>query len=303
MRSEFYRMGRARGMYKDSKWAKELLYLQNGEGSWGSFHTLSEPNKSPVTTEQALRRLQILGYTMEDEPIQKAVAYMGDCLSGAKQIPDRREKRHDWDIFTRLMLSAWIRRFTEENEKANQIADTWAGIITHAFSGGGFSRSDYAAAYRAVFGIAPQGGRLTDLNDFYHVSLLAGRLNEETEALVFDYLLNHEGGIYYVYDRRIGNAFGNAPPAPFASKTASRYLGAIELLSKYPNHSHKLGFVAEWLENNRKDNGKWDLGRFANDKVYFPLSDSWRGKNAREADCTYRIQNLLDALRPCRMNG
>ncbi len=71
-------------MYKNSKWAKEILCLQYDEGMWGYFHTLSEPRKHPVTTEQALRRLQILGYTIDDEPIQKAVEYMNDCLIGYK---------------------------------------------------------------------------------------------------------------------------------------------------------------------------------------------------------------------------
>ena len=90
-------------MYKDSIWAKEIIARQNREGSWGFFHTLSEPRKYPITTEQALRRLQNLGYTIYDEPIEKAVSYMSDCLAGKKQIPDRREKLHDWDIFTNLM--------------------------------------------------------------------------------------------------------------------------------------------------------------------------------------------------------
>ena len=49
-------------MYKESKWAKEILSLQKGDGSWGSnFHSLSIPTrKYPLTTEQALRRLAIV---------------------------------------------------------------------------------------------------------------------------------------------------------------------------------------------------------------------------------------------------
>lgn len=81
---------------KNSKWAREIITLQNNEGSWGYFHTLSNPDKRhPMTTEQALRRLQILGYTINDMPIEKAVAYMHDCLEGNNTTPDRREKLHD----------------------------------------------------------------------------------------------------------------------------------------------------------------------------------------------------------------
>ncbi|MGI6537913.1 MAG: hypothetical protein ACOX22_06190 [Caldicoprobacterales bacterium] len=109
--------------YRNSKWASEIIELQKDDGSWGYFHTLSNPSKrNPITTEQALRRLEILGYTINDKPIIKAVSYMQDCLAGKKSIPDRREKLHDWDIFTALMLSTWIRRFTKNDYNANDIA-------------------------------------------------------------------------------------------------------------------------------------------------------------------------------------
>jgi hypothetical protein len=54
----------------NSKWVKQILDLQHEDGSWGCFHTLSNPTKAqPMTTEQALRRLRILGLTKDDEPI------------------------------------------------------------------------------------------------------------------------------------------------------------------------------------------------------------------------------------------
>jgi membrane associated rhomboid family serine protease len=57
------------------------------------------------------------------------------------------------------MLATWIRRFTDKNEKANNVADTWASIITHAFSSGSFSHIDYVSAYKNIFGANPYGGR------------------------------------------------------------------------------------------------------------------------------------------------
>ena len=42
-------------------------------GKWGWFHSLSQFYASPLTTEQALRRLERSGYTMEDTCIPKAV--------------------------------------------------------------------------------------------------------------------------------------------------------------------------------------------------------------------------------------
>ena len=45
-----------------------------------------------------------------------------------------------------------------------------------------------------------------------------------------------------------------------------------------------------------QEDGKWDMSHAVNDKIYFPLSDNWRKKETRQADCTKRISNLIDAL-------
>jgi len=94
------------------------------DGSWGYFHSLSNPtSKQPITTEQALRRLEILEFTIDDKPIKKAVKYMNDCPIGKNKIPDRDEKTHvPWKKYIELMLSTWIKIFTNENKKANNTA-------------------------------------------------------------------------------------------------------------------------------------------------------------------------------------
>lgn len=109
--------------HKNTKWAKQILALQDEEGKWGYFHSLSQDSKTPLTTEQALRRLEILGYTMEDECIQKAVGYMGDCLAGKKEIPDRREKLHSWDIFTSILSYALLHRVDFMGERGTRFMD------------------------------------------------------------------------------------------------------------------------------------------------------------------------------------
>ena len=72
-------------MHKDTRWAQQIISLQDEEGKWGYFHTLFTDSKSPITTEKALKRLEILGYTIEDNCIKKAVSYMDDCLTGIKK--------------------------------------------------------------------------------------------------------------------------------------------------------------------------------------------------------------------------
>ena len=278
-------------MHKDSKWAKDIIALQEDDGKWGWFHSLSQFYQSPITTEQALRRLLYLGFTIEDDCIKKAVSYMNDCLIGNNNIPDRREKLHDWDIFTSLILSTWIRIFTKENLKANAVAQKWSHIISSAFENGEYSQETYVKTYHEVLGLKPNGGRLIDFVNFYPVSILADSLNQKIEEVFLEFILNKETGIYYINDHRIYTV-----PPVFKSKNTSRYLAAIELLLRYKTGKKKLQFVVDWLESNRNQFGKWDMGSSVNDKVYFPLSDNWRKKDAREADCTERITNIINVL-------
>lgn len=278
-------------MHKDGKWAKMILSLQEPDGKWGCFHSLSQFYGAPMTTEQALRRLENLGFTREDACIQKALSYMTDCLTGKNTIPDRAEKLHDWNIFTSLILAAWIRRFTSENEEANKIAEKWAEILTDAFSGGVYDHNRYTESYRRIHGMKPGGGRLCDFVNFYPVSLTAGYLDEETETALVKYVLTKEDGIYYVYDRPLCLL-----PEKFGSRENVRYLDAIELLARYKSAKIHLQFVRNWLIENRAPDGTWDLGKEANDKMHFPLSDDWRTADKRKKDSTEWIQALVNQL-------
>jgi len=285
-------------MHKNGKWARQILSMQDDERMWGSFHSLSSTNVNPITTEQALRRLQILGFTMEDECIQKAVGYLDDCLNGRKFIPDPTEKLHDWTLFTHLMFSAWIRRFTGENGAANEMAKKWAHVVTAAFASGEYNHDVYVKAYTETFAMKPRGGRLIDFSQFYVISILAGELDEATQRAMVKYILQKPDGIYYVYERCIGQQ-----PEKLEGKAASRYLGAAELLAEYEAARDELSFIAEWLENNRNENGGWDFGKDAKDGVYFPLSDDWRKRETREADCTERVERLLKKIREVTDDG
>lgn len=276
-------------MHKDGRWANQIISLQEDDGKWGCFHSLSQVYNSPITTEQALRRLERLGYTIDDECIQKAVSYMDECLHRKTSIPDRREKVHDWDVFTSMILATWIKRFTNDNHSANQIARQWADIISVAFSNGTYDHESYVSAYKKV--LRPNGGRIINFLNFYPVSLLSDCLDKKTEEVFMDYVLNSPDGIYYIYESKIADV-----PQTFEDRKASRYLAAIELLAKYRHTKVKFNFVIDWLNNNRNENGRWDMGKSVNDKVYFPLSDNWRKSETREADCTERITCLISEL-------
>lgn len=278
--------------YKDSNWAKQILNCRDSEGMWGNFHTLSQPvrNKA-ITTEQAIRRLRILGFTKEDEPIRIVLDRMCLCVSGKKKIDDYYEKTHDWTLFEKLMLSAWIRIFEPENEIALNVAKQWGAIVEKSFRSGQYNKEDDIAAFISQFGRKPKSAFETGFGMFYHVVLLKGILPPATERLLLDYYLSRSGGIYYIYEKCL-----SVLPEVFASKKTSHYLAAIEWLAGYEQAQEKLGFVAEWLDMNKNEKGQWDLGAGAKDGIYFPLSDSWRKQDYRIADCTERITKFLQQI-------
>ncbi|MHB9295263.1 hypothetical protein PilKf_01005 [Pillotina sp. SPG140] len=282
--------------YKDGKWAKQITQSQHDDGSWGYFHTLSNPSqKQPMTTEQALRRLEILGFSMDDKPIKKSVKYMNDCLIGKIKIPDAEEKTHNWKIYTDLMLSTWIRVFTKENEIANKTTIKWCEIINYSFINDKYDHSKYINKFEDVFGIKmnPKACRLIDFVHFYPISLLTNILDEKIEPKYFKYILEHEHGIYYIYNNKLIDI-----PKIFQSKITSNYIRAIELLSKYNNLECKkqLKFIVKWLKGNMRTKNEWDMGRESKDGINFPLSDTWRTEKERVDDCSYRIKKLLNTI-------
>jgi integrase len=276
----------------ESKWIKQIIGLQHEDGSWGYFHTLSRPaNTRSITTEQALRRLRILGLTKDDEPINKALNYMRGILLGKIQPPDRREKVLNWDAFEAHMTAAWIRLFAPNDGLALPVARMWAEIVTLSFANGTFDADIYAAEYRKRVPALNKGERLITSPQFYMVNLLKGLLDKDTESHFVDYIINNPGGIYYVNNSKITDL-----PTVFPSRQTGFYLAALEQLAEYSRAGEKLRFAVDWLLAHRDNHGEWDLGASAKDGVYLPLSDSWRKPESRRRDCTVRIEKLLKAL-------
>lgn len=276
---------------RQNTWIRRIAELQHGDGSWGCFHTLSAPTAArPMTTEQALRRLRILGLTAEDEPIRRALVYVRECLSGTNRIPDRREKAINWDAFEAHMLATWLRIFVPEDPLAEPVARMWADIVTEAFQGGRFDPDAHRRAYRERVPKLNSGERVIGLSQFYVVNLVRGMLDAEVEDRFVAHVIGDEGGILYVYDARVADL-----PQVFASRRTSRWLGALEQLAVHAAAGRRLAFAVEWIREHEED-GRWDLGPSARDGVYFPISDSWRRGEDRRRDCTARIHRLLSRL-------
>jgi len=285
--------------YKSGKWAAQIIQAQKDDGSWGdNFHSLSMPiSGQPLATEQALVRLHRLGFIKDDAVIKNALSYLRDCLAGKKMIPDRMEMRMDGMIFVNLMLAVWIRRFTCDDALANEVASKWKIFTTAAFQSGEYDPETYITALYDImkpkYGSVRRTKELLRPDSYYPISLLAGEISEDIEDAYFDYIMNSETGFYYGHDGAITTL-----PKDFQSKKARAYLSAIEIFCEYPNRycKDKLSFVIDWLNENRNENGKWDMSAVVKDGLYFPLSDSWRTAEMRELDCTYWIEMIKAAL-------
>jgi hypothetical protein len=276
--------------FKNGKWAKNLIEMQLEDGSWGYFHTLYYDKKLPITTEQALRRLEILGFTFEDEPIKKTVKYMHNCLIGKITYPDREERFPNWKIGRDFVLATWIRIFTLNDNAANDLAQKWTEIINKAFSNNKYDHELYKETYRKAFGIKTVHENIAI---FYLISMITNLLDKNIEKSYFKHILENDNGIYYIYDKKL-----TVTPNKFISKETNRYLRAIELLAKFNNPECKkqLKFIVKWLKENMIRNNEWDMGKESKDGINFPLSDSWKTEENRIKDCTYRINKLLEKI-------
>ena len=68
--------------------------MQHPDGSWGCFHTLRGNSDTPMTTETALLRLELLGYTAEEGCIKRAITHMQTLLHTG-ELPEGNEKTSD----------------------------------------------------------------------------------------------------------------------------------------------------------------------------------------------------------------
>ena len=274
---------------RTGKWAAALLSAQQQDGTWGgNFHTMAQPTRAPYTTEQALRRLHALGFTTKDEPIRRCVDAMAACLRGERKIDAYWEKGVDWAMFEPLMLAAWIRRFDPAQPDALAFARRWAKVAEAGFAAGEYDESAWNAAYEAEFHRKARHPRPLGPSAFYHGMLLPDVLSPATERSFVRHILHT--GMYYIHPAPL-----IFPPAELASKQASYWLAALEILAEYACAGEELAFAGAWLRLAAPD-GQWDFGPKASDKIYFPLADSWRSGAVRKADCTARVRRFLEKI-------
>ena len=266
----------------------KITGLQFDDGSWDTFHTLSSGSKTGITTENAIRRLIILGLGKGDAPVEKAFAYLERYLKKETDYRDGKEKLTDWNEINELFTAAWMLEIDDESLIAGKIADRWAELISQCFSSGSFYFPNYAKAFERIFDVKP-GKRVWDIESFHLAAVMKGRLTADTEERFIDYMLTNDKGMYYVSGR---DALAKLPQN-FQSRETSRFLYAHTVLSRYQSYKKKCAYVVDWLLENRVEDGMWDFGARANDGVFLPYSESWRNPLNRKIDSTLAVLKCL----------
>ena len=270
---------------------QKVINEQWEDGSWGRFHSLNTSSKAQYTTESALRRLLILGLDKDDFPVKKALDYLRKYLKRELDLRDYKEKKHDWNLLTRLFVAVWILKIDPLDSLAQAIAIDWAKVINSAFVGNEYNHEAYLETYKEVHN-PEKNKQIWGFQNFYLISLLPGYLSVDVEIKLLDYLLNSDKGIYYIYDKKLRDL-----PEKFCSKQSLRFIYAYDLLSEYPRFKEISQAFTDWIFNNISENELWDFSPTAKDGIHLPLSSSWRNPQNRIIDSTLFILKVLEKLR------
>ncbi|WP_196156974.1 hypothetical protein [Reinekea sp. G2M2-21] len=274
-----------------SKQVAKITGQQLEDGSWDRFHTLSTRSIKKITTENAVKRLLILGLGKDDLPLRRAFSYMEKYLLREIDYRDDKENLSDWREINELFSAAWMLEIDNSSSIANRVADKWAMLITQSFTQQEFNYRDYLAAFKKIFKV-DAGKRVWNLECFHVVSIARGRLEPKTENRFIKHILGGDKGLYYLTS--CGKL--DSIPSEFMSRNAVRFIWSHYFLSRFPSYKKYSEPVCNWLKINRLEDGLWDFGPKSKDDVFLPYSDSWRIHINRKIDSTILVENYLQSV-------
>jgi len=289
-----------------SRWVHELESEQWSDGSWGRFHTMDTNKKQKIaTTENGVSRALALGLDASHPILRKAAAYITCILEGTSKWRDRQEVSwgQSWvDSGVRLISAATLAQIQPDLPILDGVWDLWHTIIRRAFPSGKYNREQEIQAQLDLLGIRIiskyareqiKRGRALRAFSKYHIALLssrADRLPHQLEKAYVTMIWNLDNGISYL------EVPLTISPARLLSRHPSRFdawLSSIELLTPFASWRELARDSIGWLWEQRNEKGFWDFGPRKSLSTYFPMSESWRKKKAREFDWTTRILTLL----------
>lgn len=280
----------ARRELDGSRGVQELAREQWDDGGWGAFHSGRAKRKQRIlSTEMGIERALALGLDSDHPILQKAASHVIGIMLGQVDFPDYCEKNDRWPTGMRLFLASALSRIDPGHPLLAADRALWCEIAERTFASGCYSEEAEIAAHQELTGVTVKGSYLV-LNGKYQLNVLGSALTlpQAVEDALLTWLWTRPDGIGYL-TIPLGVLPPDRKPGPF-----DRWLTSLELLARlFPTWTWFAQGAVEWLWTQRNDDGYWDFGTRARSSCHFPLSDSWRTKQAQVFDWTARILALV----------
>ena len=274
-----------------SRRVHELADEQWKDGGWGAFHSRSTKVKQKIaSTEVGVERALALGLDATHPILHKATQYLLAIMQGKLAFPDYHEKNDRWQTGMRLFLASTLSLIQPGHPILDEDRQLWLEIARRTFQSGRYSAEDEIQAHAELTGATVKDSYLM-LRSRYQLNILGsvpGLLPRQLELALLEWLWNRPDGIGYLCVP-LNRTPPLGKPDPF-----DRWLASLALLARlFPSWVNFSQEAIEWLWAQRNEQGFWDFGPRPSSLSYFPLSDSWRTKQARSFDWTTRILALL----------
>jgi hypothetical protein len=280
----------ARKALDGSHWVQLLASEQCSDGGWGRFHSRNYQSKQKTpTTEFGVERALALGLNARHPILRKTAKYIAGILQGKVEFPDRAEKNDRWPTAVKMIAGAKLARIQPDSPVLDEVRQLWSAIVQRSFPGGNFNPEAEIRAHEDLTGVRSAIGCL-QLRNKYAVTLIgsrAGKLPKRVERAYIHSLWGNPRGLGY-----LDTPLHRLPQGNTAFRI-NAWFTSMELLSAFPSWNKLAAGSIDWLWRKRDEHGLWDFGPRGSESSYFPLSESWRHKMARQHDWSTRVLALL----------
>lgn len=289
LRTTGKRLASVRSCLDDSRWVQALSTSQWEDGSWGRFHTQDTKRKQPIpTTECAIRLALASGLDGRHPVVRGVVDYIERVLRDGLDWRDWHEK-HDnpdaWPWSVRHISAANLASIEPTHPLLAPHQSFWLDMAKAAFGSGDYSRVAEMAAFNDLTGYGLKNPpRVIHRNPLLILSTVAPQLGPMAATIG-----------RAVLDQRPApdtRAFRRPPFDPAVARDLYYWIEFAVTALAFEPVREALRTVLRSLQGDR---GMVDLGGKLPRRPHspFPLSETWRKRQARETDHTIWITGLL----------
>lgn len=274
---------------------RELEGEQWPDGSWGRMHSQDTiaPRQKIRTTEQGVARALALGLPVTHPILERAADFLV-CVLSSGECPDPEEQNERWPTGVELFAAATLARIQPRHPLLDTVFAKWQEIAARAFPACNghllaYDPQGELAAHRELTGIRGDL-RYLRMNNRYTLTLLSSRPGSLPAALV-------DGMLAWIWTLPEGVGYYSVPlrePAGLVqSGPFERWMCSLELLSRFPRFPGPLAPAVDWLREQRRPDGYWDLGKYDPQGSVLPLSASWKDPAHRLVDWSVRVAAII----------